>query len=210
MSVSTRWDLSCSCSNARIADNAQINTCARSTGEPKSGQAIAEKKKHTIPGFIEKEGMGAPKSGMHSLGCGGFLSRPFRAYAPSFHLLCSALIIGTIGQLFLTCIGIKAGSVLVAVLVSLINFWSRKAEEQHPPIILPFFSTALEILANKHRLYDWVLDRSKRYGGPTGLGTWRIRVMTGHAACFINDPVNVEHVLRNVDTYGKGRLWRRV
>lgn len=75
---------------------------------------------------------------------------------------------------------------------------------RRPPGTLPLFGNGIWFLQPRHRLLDWFSQCERK----TGFATFEISVPTLPPAIVINDPRNVEHVLKNHELFVKGRFFR--
>jgi len=72
----------------------------------------------------------------------------------------------------------------------------------------PLLDNSLEVQTNLPRLLDWLLEQSLKYGGDDGLGTWSFKIFMQPNMILTHNPDNVRHILTNINTYGKGPVWR--
>lgn len=73
-----------------------------------------------------------------------------------------------------------------------------------PPGTLPLAGNGIWFLQPRHKLLDWFV-RCERL---VGFSTFEISVPSLPPGIVINDPVNVEHVLKNNDIFIKGEFFR--
>lgn len=102
----------------------------------------------------------------------------------------------------------------VAGLVLIIILWflqgQRSAIRRHgkrlprPPGTLPLAGNGIWFLQPRHKLLDWFV-RCERL---VGFSTFEISVPSLPPGIVINDPANVEHVLKNNDIFIKGEFFR--
>lgn len=75
------------------------------------------------------------------------------------------------------------------------SFINRK-----PPNTLPFAGNGLLFLQARHKLFSWFVKCERIFGRET----FQINVPTLPAGVVINDPVNLEYVMKNEGIFGKG------
>ena len=75
---------------------------------------------------------------------------------------------------------------------------------RRPPGTLPLAGNGLWFLQPRHKLLDWFV-RCERL---VGFSTYEISVPSLPPGIVINDPQNVEHVLKNHDIFIKGEFVR--
>ena len=75
---------------------------------------------------------------------------------------------------------------------------------RRPPGTLPFAGNGIWFLQPRHKLLDW-FTRCERL---VGYSTFEISVPSLPPGIVINDPANVEHVLKNNDIFIKGEFFR--
>jgi len=73
-----------------------------------------------------------------------------------------------------------------------------------PPGTLPFAGNGIWFLQPRHKLLDWFSQAERQ----VGFSTFEISVPSLPAAIVINDPQNIEHVLKNNDIFVKGDFFR--
>ncbi|KAG8531450.1 uncharacterized protein KY384_003079 [Bacidia gigantensis] len=73
-----------------------------------------------------------------------------------------------------------------------------------PPGTLPLAGNGIWFLQPRHKLLDWFSDCERQ----TGFSTYEISVPSLPPGVVINDPANVEHVLKNNDLFIKGDFFR--
>ena len=69
---------------------------------------------------------------------------------------------------------------------------------------MPFAGNGIWFLQARHKLLDWFSLCERQ----TGFETFEIAVPSLPAGIVINDPANVEHVLKNNDVFIKGDFFR--
>ena len=74
-----------------------------------------------------------------------------------------------------------------------------------PPNFLPIVGNGLLFLQARHKLFQWFTDCERRFR----LETFEISVPTLPPGVVINDPKNLEYVLRRDDLFTKGDFFRR-
>lgn len=100
---------------------------------------------------------------------------------------------------------------LAAVAISLLGRGSKSQQGRALPGPAgdgTFLANSLEVQANLPRLLDWMLEQSLKYGGEDGMGTWSFKIFMQPNMTLTHNPDNVRHILMNVNTYGKGPVWR--
>ena len=108
-------------------------------------------------------------------------------------------------------VGFVALAGLAAVAISLLGRGGSKSQQGQLPGPAgdgTFLANSLEVQANLPRLLDWLLEQSLKYGGEDGLGTWSFKIFMQPNMTLTHNPENVRHILMNVNTYGKGPVWR--
>lgn len=75
---------------------------------------------------------------------------------------------------------------------------------RRPPGTLPFAGNGIWFLQPRQKLLNWFSECERK----TGFATFEISVPSLPPAIIINDPRNVEHVLRNNDIFIKGDFFR--
>ena len=75
---------------------------------------------------------------------------------------------------------------------------------RRPPGTLPFAGNGIWFLQPRHKLLDWFTNCQDQ----VGFETFEISVPSLPPAIVINDPQNVEHVLKNNDLFIKGAFFR--
>lgn len=60
------------------------------------------------------------------------------------------------------------------------------------PVLIPFFGHLFHILGNRNRIYDWNTETTRRFNG----GSWGSRMPFRDHALVLNDPKNLEFVLK--------------
>jgi hypothetical protein len=109
-------------------------------------------------------------------------------------------------------VGVLAVAGLAAVIISSLGRGGPKSRQggalPGPAGDGTFLVNSLEVQANLPRLLDWMLDQSLKYGGEDGLGTWSFKIFMQPNMTLTHNPENVRHILMNVNTYGKGPVWR--
>lgn len=73
-----------------------------------------------------------------------------------------------------------------------------------PPGTLPLAGNGIWFLQPRHKLLDWFSQCERQ----SGLSTFEISVPSLPPAIVINDPSNVEHVLKNHELFIKGHFFR--
>ncbi|MCJ1282269.1 hypothetical protein MMC26_001592 [Xylographa opegraphella] len=73
-----------------------------------------------------------------------------------------------------------------------------------PPGTLPFAGNGLWFLQPRHKLLDWFAQVQPM----VGVDTYEISIPSLPAAIVVNDPKNVEHVLKNNELFIKGDFFR--
>src|SRR5947209_19923098 len=76
---------------------------------------------------------------------------------------------------------------------------------RRPPHTLPVLGNAIKFLQPRHVLFNWVGHCQKLFG----LETYEIFVPTLPPGVVIQDPVNLEFVLKNEKHITKGEFFRR-
>ncbi|KAI4128051.1 MAG: hypothetical protein LQ347_004345 [Umbilicaria vellea] len=76
---------------------------------------------------------------------------------------------------------------------------------RRPPGTLPFAGNGIWFLQPRHKLLDWFTECQDK----VGFETFEISVPSLPPAIVINDPQNVEHVLKNNDLFIKGAFFRQ-
>ncbi len=77
--------------------------------------------------------------------------------------------------------------------------------DRRPPNTLPVLGNGLLFLQARHKLFRWFTQCEHRFG----LETFEISVPTLPPGAVINDPKNLEYVLRRDDLFTKGDFFRR-
>lgn len=103
---------------------------------------------------------------------------------------------------------------LVASLVVLIASWFLQGQRSairrngkrlpRPPGTLPLAGNGIWFLQPRHKLLDWFVQCERLIG----FDTFEISVPSLPPGIVINDPANVEHVLKNNDIFVKGDFFR--
>ncbi|KAL9131404.1 MAG: hypothetical protein Q9217_000672 [Psora testacea] len=103
---------------------------------------------------------------------------------------------------------------LVAGIITVITIWflqgQRSAIRRHgkplprPPGTLPFAGNGIWFLQPRYKLLDWFSQSERR----TGFSTYEVSVPSLPPGIVINDPKNIEHVLKNNDIFIKGDFFR--
>ena len=75
---------------------------------------------------------------------------------------------------------------------------------RRPPGTLPFAGNGIWFLQPRHKLLDWLSQCERN----TGFATYEISVPSLPPAVIINNPSNVEHVLKNNEIFIKGNFFR--
>ncbi|KAL6716916.1 hypothetical protein ACLMJK_004828 [Lecanora helva] len=73
-----------------------------------------------------------------------------------------------------------------------------------PPGTLPLAGNGIWFLQPRHKLLDWFVEAERQVGS----STYEISVPSLPPGIVINDPANVEHVLKNNDVFVKGEFFR--
>jgi hypothetical protein len=81
-----------------------------------------------------------------------------------------------------------------------LNFSSRR-----PPYSLPIFGNAIKFLQPRHILFDWFVQCQQTFG----FETYEISVPSLPPGVVIQDPRNLEFVLKNEKNFTKGEFFRR-
>jgi cytochrome P450 len=76
---------------------------------------------------------------------------------------------------------------------------------RRPADTLPLFGNAIKFLAPRRVLFDWFVDCQRHFG----LETFQIAVPTLPPGVVINDPKNLEFVLKNEASITKGDFFKR-
>lgn len=86
--------------------------------------------------------------------------------------------------------------------------WDNEAKSDNvhsrPPGTLPFAGNGIWFLQARHKLLDWFAQCERQ----TGFETYEISVPSLPPGIVINDPANIEHVLKNNDIFIKGDFFR--
>ena len=103
---------------------------------------------------------------------------------------------------------------LTAVIISSLGRGGAKSREGRalpgPAGDGTFLANSLEVMANLPRLLDWLLDQSLKCGGEDGLGTWSFKIFMQPNMTVTHSPDNVRHILMNINSYGKGPVFRKI
>ena len=75
---------------------------------------------------------------------------------------------------------------------------------RRPPGTLPLAGNGIWFLQPRHKLLDWFVQCERL----VGFSTYEISVPSLPPGIVINDPQNVEHVLKNNDIFIKGEFVR--
>lgn len=78
---------------------------------------------------------------------------------------------------------------------------NRKIPTSRPPSTLPLLGNGLTFLQPRHILLDFFTACSH-------LGTYEISVPTLPPGIIVNDPQNVEYILRNHEIFVKGHIFK--
>ena len=73
-----------------------------------------------------------------------------------------------------------------------------------PPGTLPLAGNGIWFLQPRHKLLNWFSECERK----VGFSTFEISVPSLPPAIVINDPKNVEHVLKNIDVFIKGDFFK--
>ena len=100
-----------------------------------------------------------------------------------------------------------------AVAAFVLSFWAPPAATKNGPPRLPFLGSTLDLLRNAHRLDDWLVEGTVKYGQNNR--AWSFSAVRagslGPGAVVLVTPAEVKHVLKDrMDRYGKGDASREL
>ena len=84
------------------------------------------------------------------------------------------------------------------------HFPCLNGSSRRPPYSLPIFGNAIKFLQPRHTLFDWFVQCQKTLG----LETYEISVPSLPPGVVIQDPRNLEFVLKNANSITKGEFFR--